>query len=167
MRPLTGTVVLVAGVFAGLAGCANQAAEPPPKPLDTLIAATDSINPSAAGTPQRVDLMIFQLRAATAFTESQLTALYPTVERARSALGADLLQTRKLQIAPAVEQQVEIQLDDQARYIGVLAAFEQFGQARWKDIVEVRDEQLKDKLLLRSRQLTIALDRLSVELRLD
>jgi type VI secretion system VasD/TssJ family lipoprotein len=70
-------------------------------------------------------------------------------------------------VVPASEQTIELKIDDQARFIGVAGAFEQFDQARWKADVEIRDEALKDKLLLRANELNIELDALGVALRFE
>ncbi len=150
-----------------LAGCAGSPKPPKPEPLSVSITGSDALNPRSDGTPQRVDLMIFQLAAAANFNDATLFDLYPQPAKARDHLGVELIGVDKLQIAPGTEQKIVLEIADDARYIGALAAFEDIDTARWRDLAEIRDETLKDKLLFRNRKMQVSLHENSLTLAFD
>jgi type VI secretion system protein VasD len=147
-----------------VSACAGSAPPPEPEPLTTTITASANLNPTLDQAPQRLDIMIFQLSALATFNETSLFSLYPQPNQARETLGIDLLDVRKRQVNPDSKLKLELKLDPKTRFIGVLAAFEQLDKAQWRDVIEIRDESLKDKMLFRSQQLNISLEDTKVSL---
>lgn len=159
--------VVGAMLAVALTGCGSAPVEEEQAPVAVTIRAADSLNPTPAGQSQRLDVLIFQLRSPAAFREAQLTDLYPSLDDARSALGPDLVGVQKLQIAPGDEQSVELELAEGTVQVGVVGAFEQFGQARWRDDIDVREANPSGKTLADGGGLLIYLEALRVELSIE
>lgn len=144
-----------------LAACAGAPVEPEPVPLD--VAASTTINPHTDGQAQSVDLLILQLASADRFRALDLPALYPQLDKPRQALGADLLASELLRLTPGQALEVELEIDPRTRYVGVVAAFEQYQRAAWRGLAELGDETTLDQVLFRDQRLKIVVDELSVE----
>jgi type VI secretion system protein VasD len=145
-----------------LAGCAGSAKPPEPKSVPLTITAADDLNPRSNGTYQNVDVMVFQLAKTDTFTTADLLSFYPQADKPKQVLGADLLDTARYQLKPGQTIQLDLEVDQQARFIGVVVGFAQIDKAKWRDLVQLRDESITDKILFRDKKLTISIESLSV-----
>jgi len=151
-----------------LAGCGSKPpVEEAPAPVVVTVRAADQLNPTPTGQPQRLDVLIFQLRSPAAFRDAQLTDVYPSLDAARTALGPDLVGVQKLQIAPGGEQTLELELAEGAAFVGAVGAFEQFGQAHWKDDIDLKEADASGRTLQHGGRLVIALDALNLALSIE
>ena len=155
-RRVIGIVVFVLVI----AGCAGKPPEPKQVPLE--IAGTDQLNPRENGEPQNVDVLIFQLAATDAFSTAGLLSLYPQPSKPQAVLGGDLLGLARYQVSPGQMINVDLEVEADARYVGVVVAFEQFHRANWRDVVQLRDETITDKVLFRNKKLKVTIASLSV-----
>jgi type VI secretion system protein VasD len=139
--------IFYANIF--LTGCAST------KNLDDAggvakikIVASDSINPSPSNNPSPVVLKIFQLKDDQLFTQSDFFALYL---HPKKTLGEDYVNEREITVVPGESKDIQLPLHSNARYITVLAAYQNIDQAKWYD----------------SRKINTSWGSMSVEIALD
>lgn len=116
-----GTLLLL-----GLSGCMAPApAEAPPAgeagPATVTIAATGAggMNPGPDGADRPVTLTVLQLRATPAFETADFFAL----QTPETALGADLVSSSQIALAPGGSAQAVVALDPATTAIGIVGGF--------------------------------------------
>lgn len=120
---------LAAFACALLVGCGGAAPPPPPTVASVAIAAAADINPDAAGAAAPVAVRIYQLASTAAFEKADFFQLY---QNDQSVLGADMLGRDEMVLAPGASQQLTVEMKPGARFIGVVAAFRDVQNARWR-----------------------------------
>ncbi len=128
MNVLNRRAVMVATLL--LASCAAKAPPPPPPPvLDLSIKAGPGQNPDASGNPAPVAIQIYQLASTAAFNTADAYALSGN---AQVTLGADLLGSEQVLLAPGESQKVAHPLKAGATYLGVVVLFRDINHAQWR-----------------------------------
>ncbi len=110
-----------------------------------------NINPDQNGNPSPVVVRIHQLSSRTVFDNNDFFALYEDPE---GTLSVDLLGKDQFVFKPGDELDHKMQLESNTKFIGILAAYRDIENARWRAVIKVDPKQ--DKKFL------IALDRLSI-----
>lgn len=112
------------------------------------VEADGHINPNNRGESSPVIFRLFELKSDDAFASADFIDLY---ERQRDALGDSLVRHRQLpRIAPGEIREYEMVLDGETRYVGILAEFYQYEDARYKVVVPVTANNVfRDRLRLR------------------
>lgn len=107
----------------GLASCAAPAPPPaePAGPAVATVTATGArgMNPGPDGAERPITLTVLQLRAPTAFQGADFFAL----QSPAGVLGADLVSSTQVTVAPGGSAQVALTLDPATTAIGVVAGF--------------------------------------------
>lgn len=141
--------VLSVPALAGLAGCASK----PPR-LDGRVVGGAALNPSVSRRPSPVMLRIYELRAATLFTQLDFMALF---QRDQAELAADLLSREEFMLAPGETRPWGRPLHKDTRHLGVIAVFRDLEKARWRAIAAVRPGQ-PQKVLIRADALDVSVE---------
>ena len=149
-----------------LKGCGTTPTSPEPKAVPLFVSTGEDLNPHIDNQAQSVDLLIFYLTSPHKFTDADLTSLYP-LDKAALTLGADLVDSQLIRVAPGAQQLQVLQVDPRTRHLGVVAAFEQYHRADWRDIVQLRDDSALDKVLFRNKNLNVTLTGLEITASLD
>ena len=141
---------LVLGVLICLvAGCASA---PKPAKVSLNLVASNSVNPDLEGRPSPVVVQIYRIRAADAFNNARFFELYDDAEQ---VLGQDLVGVTEIEMSPDSNRTLSVVgMTADTRYIGVLAAYRDIDEARWRAIVETPSGEKLD--------FQVALDALSV-----
>lgn len=141
---------LVLGVLICLvAGCASA---PKPAKVSLNLVASNSVNPDLEGRPSPVVVQIYRIRAADAFNNARFFELYDDAEQ---VLGQDLVGVTEIEMSPDSNRTLSVEgMTADTRYIGVLAAYRDIDEARWRSIVETPSGEKLD--------FQVALDALSV-----
>lgn len=145
-----------------LAACllAACAAKPPkPEPARARLVASEQVNPDASGRSSPIVVRLFQLRADGAFTAAEFFDLYG---KEKEVLGESLVSRDEYVLAPGETRELEISLDAQTRYLGVLAAYRDIRAAQWRAVTRAPEKSLMD--LLGKDGVTISLDKNAVAL---
>jgi type VI secretion system protein VasD len=145
-----------------LAACllAACAAKPPkPEPARARLIASEQVNPDASGRSSPIVVRLFQLRADGAFTAAEFFDLYG---KEKEVLGESLISRDEYVLAPGETRDLEISLDAQTRYLGVLAAYRDIRAAHWRAVTRAPEKSLMD--LLGKDGVTISLDKNAVAL---
>ncbi len=146
---------LVLGVLICLvAGCASA---PKPAKVRLNLVASNSVNPDLEGRPSPVVVQVYRIRAADAFNNARFFELYDDAEQ---VLGQDLVGVTEIEMSPDSKRTLSVEgMTADTRYIGVLAAYRDIDEARWRAIVETPSGEKLD--------FQVALDALSVAVTSD
>ncbi len=117
----------LATLAAALAGCG--APPPPPAVLTLQIEAGRDQNPNAAGQPAPVAVRLLQLSSTARFDRADVFAL---LEREAATLGDELAAGETVLAAPGEVQTLTRTLKPGVQAVGVVAAFRDIDQARWR-----------------------------------
>jgi len=147
--------LLLVGVTAVLAACASK----PPEDvvLKGSMEAVETVNPDGQGRPSPLVIKIYQLKASDKFELADFFALF---DNAEATLGGDLLAVEDVMMSPGDTKPYEGAFDPQTRYIGVVAAYRDINQAKWKSIAPMPERNIMK--FLRRGALTIKADSLAV-----
>jgi type VI secretion system protein VasD len=148
--------VLVAGALL-LSACAAK--PPKPAPAHAEIIVSGDVNPDAAGRPSPVVVRVYQLRNDGEFNGADFFGVY---EKEKETLGASLVAREEYVLAPGENRKLELPLNAETRFIGVIAAFRDIRTARWRAISRPPEKKLTD--LLRKGGNTVRLDKDNVTL---
>lgn len=140
-----------------LAACAAK----PPKPTPTRarLVATEQVNPDVSGRASPIVVRLFQLRSEGEFADAEFFALY---EKEKEVLGESLVSREEYVLAPGETRDIQISLNAQTRYLGVLAAYRDIRAAQWRAVTRAPEKKLTD--LLGKDGVTITLDKDTVAL---
>lgn len=114
-------------------GCSTMNKIVPPS-TDLIINVSKNVNPDTSERPSPVVMKIFELSSRTIFDTQDFFSLYDTPEK---ILGPDLLKKDELELQPDSVQQYKMNLNRNTRYVGVVVAYRNIDQARWRAVIEV------------------------------
>jgi len=143
-RPL-----LVCGVVLA-AACGSS-----PPLLRGAINVAPNVNPDRAGRPSPIVVRIYELKSVAAFNGADFFSLF---DREQETLSGELLGREEFQLQPSESREYRRQLQPETKFIGVVGAFRDLEQARWRQTVPVPPK--------RSPTITVALQARAVSLEL-
>lgn len=111
-------------------------------PEDTLLSLVfhvgQNINPDDKQRPSPLVISLFELKAADAFQQSDFYSLY---EHSSEQLSTDLISKRRLrELVPGIDRTDQFILNKDTKYVGVLAEFVHFQQAKARLIVPIKQK---------------------------
>jgi type VI secretion system protein VasD len=137
-----------------LIGCAPPPPPPPPPTVVELtLAASPAVNPDMSGRPSPVVVRVYQLVAPSGFVEADYFQLY---DDQAGTLGADLVASEQLTLAPGASQSLTREFRSDARFLGIAAFYRDADNAIWRATAPVPPNQ--------TTPLTARLDALAVSL---
>jgi type VI secretion system protein VasD len=153
VRRISGLAIMGAAFL--MAACASG----PPEDvmLKGSMEAVATVNPDGQGRPSPLVIKIYQLKSNDKFELADFFALF---DQAEATLGADLLAVEDVMMKPGEIRPYEGAFDPSTRFIGVVAAYRDINQAKWKDVVPMPEREITK--FLRRSTLTIKADRLAV-----
>ncbi|WP_129525777.1 type VI secretion system lipoprotein TssJ [Achromobacter agilis] len=137
--PLRRFAPIVAGVAAAalLAGCSSTAKRVP-VPYAIELRADPKVNQNASGRPSPVQVTIYELKSASIFESRDFFTLQGD---AHAALGAELLNVDQVILRPGETKVVQYPGNAEARVIGVVAAYRDLEQSKWRLLVALPEAQ--------------------------
>lgn len=121
--------LLLGGAAALLARCGGAPKPPPPAELTLTIRAGRDQNPETNGKPAPVGVLLLQLAATGAFERADVFAL---TERTAATLGADLLQSEQIVLAPGETRVLKRLCKPGTQFLGVAVLFRDIDHAAWR-----------------------------------
>lgn len=127
--------------------------------LDLRLTASDQLNPDLNGRPSPIVVRLMELKHPVAFENADFFSLY---ERAKEALAPDLVASEELELRPGESVDLKLSVDSQSRYVGVLAAYRDLPETRWRYVIPItamdvtRSELILDQAGIRNRLQTLA-----------
>src|SRR5262245_56376543 len=122
-------VLLVSISLLGSCGGAT-----PPPLLQGSMKAGQLTNPDAHGRPSPIVVRVYELRSGTGLTGAEFFSLF---ERETDTLGADLVGREEFILSPKEIKPYKRQLQPDTKFIGVVAAFRDVDNSRWREVVAV------------------------------
>jgi type VI secretion system protein VasD len=127
----------IGAVLSGLliTGCATTAKlmEPDPAKVVIRIASSTELNPDMMGRASPIVVRVYELKSDDIFNNADFFALY---DEDASILGDDMTARDEMNIPPGENVSIEKELDIEARYIGVIAAYRDLDNAIWRGSIE-------------------------------
>lgn len=140
----------ILAVAVGLAaGCGGEQDET--TVMNAYIAASTKVNPDFDGRPSPIVVRIYELKSRNLFDTADFYDMYSDE---KAILGDEFLRRTEHQIRPGDVLPVDIELREDTRYIGVLAAYRDVNEAKWRDSVAVAAEK-KFRLSINLERLTM------------
>jgi len=96
----------------------------------TLVAQAQ-INPDASGRPSPIVVRVYQLKSEDKYAQADFFALFDDDQK---ALGGDLLGREEAELAPGETRELQFAVSRDAKFVGVLAAFRDIRNSRWRAI---------------------------------
>lgn len=112
------------------AGCGSAS----PPLLQGSLKAEPATNPDLNGRPSPVVVRVYELKSLGSFNSADFFALF---ERESETLGADLVGREEYDLRPAETRPYRRQLQPDTRFIGVIAAFRDLENSRWRQVAPV------------------------------
>jgi type VI secretion system protein VasD len=88
-------------------------------------------NPGPDGHPSPIVVRLYQLKADTAFINSDY---FPLIDDEKKVLGGDLLSREEQELFPGQAVSLEIPFAAETRFIGVAGGYHDTGSASWRAI---------------------------------
>lgn len=130
---LPSQLIVACAALLMLAGCSSLSPYSSLTKLDLTLTASDRLNPDLHGRPSPIVVRLFELRHPVAFETADFFSLY---ERARDTLTPDLIVSEELELRPGESRTLKLSVG-QGRYVGVLAAYRDLGETRWRHVLSV------------------------------
>jgi type VI secretion system protein VasD len=129
------------GLLAALPVAACSKPPPPPPPPTVLaltLAAAPGVNPDPSGAARPVMVRVYRLGTVGNFMAADFFALD---QDAAGVLGRDLVAVDEVFLAPGTTEVYQREFEPGARFVGVVAAYRDIGQAAWRAFAEVPREK--------------------------
>ncbi len=130
---------LFLGCVMLLGGCAvaNYVVDPY---TNIRFEAEENINPDRSDRPSPLVVKIYELESVETFNSADFFDLY---DEPQAILEDDLLSLSEVVVRPGLVHVHPMTLDSKARYIGIVAAFQNISEARWKLVVDATPKGYK------------------------
>ncbi|ELR64609.1 Type VI secretion lipoprotein/VasD [Photobacterium marinum] len=131
MKQMTLLLVFIFSVF--LTGCtvANYVV---PAYTSLKFEVSEDVNPDSSGRASPVVVKVFELSSRTLFDSQDFFSLY---DEPNKYLGPDLIVQNEFEFSPGSESEHELSLSPGIRYAGILVAYRDIENARWREVVEI------------------------------
>ena len=133
-RAIMKTTLLIL-LLTGLAGCFGGKST---VKRQASVEAAEDVNPDPGGRPSPVVVRVYQLRSLDIFKHADFFAIY---DNEVATLGQSYVQRNEFELQPGMKKDYRYSIDPSAKYIGVLAAFRDLDNARWRSFVQLPDEK--------------------------
>ena len=99
------------------------------------------MNPDLNGRPSPIVIRLIELKHPVAFESADFFSLY---ERARDSLAPDMVASEELEMRPGETIELKLRVKEGSRYVGVLAAYRDLPDSKWRYTLRVTPEQVTD-----------------------
>ncbi|MBX8488612.1 type VI secretion system lipoprotein TssJ [Pseudomonas cichorii] len=128
-----------------LAGCSTLSPYSHLTKLNLKLTASDRLNPDLNGRPSPIVVRLFELKHPVAFENADFFSLY---ERAKESLSPDMVTSEELELRPGETVDLKLTVGEGSRYVGVLAAYRDLPETRWRYTLQVTPLALTDAELI-------------------
>ena len=124
-----------------LAGCSALSPYSDVTKLNLKLTASDQLNPDLNGRPSPIVIRLFELKHPVAFENADFFSLY---ERAKESLAPDMVATEELELRPGETLELKLSVEEGSRYVGVLAAYRDLPDSKWRHTLQVTPRAVTD-----------------------
>jgi len=151
-----GLWLLLAAIMLLLSSPSSHAAKT--VKVKAVVTAVEELNPDYQGRPSPVNIIVFQLVSADAFSNADFFSLF---EPEAAVLGGDMLARTQMLLKPGESREWVAEFSKETRFVGVVAAFRDIENAQWRSTVALPKKGIIGKFFKKSK-LIIAVDTLAV-----
>lgn len=134
------TLTLLAALTL-VTGCSSLSPYSKVTKLNLKLAASDQLNPDLNGRPSPVVVRLFELKHPVAFENADFFSLY---DHAKVSLAPDLVASEEIELRPGQTVELKLSVEPGSRFVGVLAAYRDLPDSRWRHTVPITPEQIND-----------------------
>jgi len=120
----------------------------------TLVAESQ-INPDVNGRPSPIVVRIYQLKSEDKYAAADFFALFDDDQK---VLGADMVGREEAELAPGETREMQLPVSRDAKFLGVLAAFRDIRNSRWRVVQAAPKKGLLDMMSKDAITITISRD---------
>jgi len=147
---------LLAALLLLAVGCSsNQSPVSVPYSVTIGVELADDINPYGDGSAHPLVLRLYQLTELGGFQNAEFLDLYNGDRKVLSDSLVDVLSIGPL--TPGTQRQVAIELQREARFLGVMAEFADYGSASSKAVIKLSDQPAKQDISIRVSGLLVSI----------
>ncbi|MEM6676356.1 MAG: type VI secretion system lipoprotein TssJ [Pseudomonadota bacterium] len=125
-------VAVAAALF--LVGCGGA---PEPALLEMTLAGEPGANAGPSGEARPLSVRILRLKDPGKFN----TADFFSLQNPEGTLGADLLGSQEIVVAPGAPVEVPMTFEPEARFLGVIASYREIDAVQWRASAAVPPEE--------------------------
>jgi type VI secretion system protein VasD len=140
-------------ISSGLSGCALFGMGPDPTELEVTIEASANLNPNAEGRPSPIVIRFYELSSVDVFETSDFFTLY---DNEMATLGKFIQFRDEMNIKPGDRKSFELEAKPETRYVGIIAAYRDLDNARWRGILKVEPHE-KTKMIIHLGSLAVSI----------
>ena len=137
--------LLACAALVLMAGCSTLSPYSTLTKVNLQLQASDQLNPDLNGRPSPVVVSLFELKHPVAFENADFFSLY---EHAKEALSPDMVASEQLELRPGETLELKLSVEEGSRYIGILAAYRDLPDSKWRYTVEVTPQETTDVALI-------------------
>ena len=130
--------LLPLALLLALSGCSALSPWSETTKLDLTLAGDQRLNPDINGRPSPIVLRLLELRHPAAFENADFFTLY---QRPKESLQPDLVTSEELELRPGENRTLKVSLQPGSRYLGVLAAYRDLPESRWRLVIPLQEKQ--------------------------
>jgi type VI secretion system protein VasD len=145
-----------------LAGCFSKKPKPPPPPpppTKAAIVVARDVNPDSDGRPSPIVVRLYQLKEEGAFNSASYFALS---DKEQATLGPSLESREEYELQPGQTKELILEIPPEARYLGVVAAYRNLNNSKWKALSPAPETGLLD--LVRKHKLIVTVGKAEVKI---
>ena len=116
-----------------------------PTELQSSIIASSKLNPNSEKRPSPLLLSFYELKTALPFKSLNF---YQLSQGNHKHLGSSLLDINEIEIRPGETRSYKQKLNENTRYLGIVAAYQNLDSSLWKQIIPIPKAQRKFKIKL-------------------
>jgi type VI secretion system protein VasD len=135
---VVGIRVVAIGLPLIVAGCGKEKPPPPPTIVKLDMRAATDVNLTIDGQGSPVETRVYQLGSKSNFDGAEFFPLYKADAK---TLETDMLKKEQFQLIPGGAKTLELTLPDNAKAIGVFAAYRDFPNIKWRASAEIPAHQ--------------------------
>ncbi len=127
-------------------GCASKKkppliAEPPSTQIRASVRSSLDLNPDLKGKPSSLYAILYELKTPNAFNSSSFFELY---DGEAADFENDIVRKEEIEIDPGNAFRLQRKLKPESRFIGILAAYRDIDNARWRALAKVEPGETTD-----------------------
>ena len=86
-------------------------------------------------------MRLFELKHPVTFENADFFSLY---ERAKESLVPDLVASEEIELRPGETMEMKLSVEEGSRYVGILAAYRDLPETKWRYTVQVTPVEVTD-----------------------
>ncbi|MES9906484.1 MAG: type VI secretion system lipoprotein TssJ, partial [Sedimenticola sp.] len=128
---ITGSLVLLSLL---LVSCMKPKEPPPPATVEMNFLSSIHLNPNTQGQSSPIVVRYYELKSTAVFESSDY---FDLTDPDKNLLANDLLGRDEIEVPPGTEQTVHRELDIATQFIGIVAAYRDLEQSRWRAVLPI------------------------------